>query len=73
MLRTALNEDVVQIHGPPEANELIPRATNETIVDAKLFRLSEEEHAAFVKHLDDPPKPSEDAIARYRRKPVWGA
>jgi uncharacterized protein (DUF1778 family) len=70
---TARNQDVVKIHGPREANGLIPRATDETILDAKLFRLSEKEHAAFVKLVDDPPKPSEEAIARYRRKPVWGA
>jgi hypothetical protein len=70
---TARNEDVVQIHGPREAKALILRAAEETLLDASLFRLSEEEHAAFVKLLDDPPKPSEEAIARYRRKPVWGA
>jgi uncharacterized protein (DUF1778 family) len=73
MPRTARDEDVVQIHGPGEANGLISRATDETILDAKLFRLSEKEHAAFMKLFDDPPKPSEEAIAHYRRKPVWGA
>lgn len=49
------------------------RSAEETILDTNLFRLSEEEHAAFVRLLDDPPKPSEEVLARYRRKPVWEA
>jgi hypothetical protein len=72
MPHTARNEDVVQIHGPREANGQIPAALDENILDANLFRLSEEEHATFVKLVDDPPKPSEEAIPRFRRKPVWG-
>jgi uncharacterized protein (DUF1778 family) len=49
------------------------RSAEETILDTSLFRLSEEEHAAFLALLDNPPEPSSDVVARYRRKPVWEA
>jgi uncharacterized protein (DUF1778 family) len=43
----------------------------DAILDQRVFFLSEEDHAAFLKLLDSPPAMSLEARARLSRKPLW--
>jgi uncharacterized protein (DUF1778 family) len=47
------------------------RQAEEAILDQRLFFLDEKAHAAFLKVLDAPPKPSKELRALMRRKPAW--
>ena len=37
----------------------------------EIIVLSPEDHAEFVRQLDDPPKPTKALIDLLRRRPIW--
>lgn len=43
----------------------------ETILDQRLFQLDEEAYGRLLDLLDNPPPPSPEAVARFRRKAPW--
>lgn len=45
----------------------------ETILDQRLFRLDEEAFGRLLDLLDNPPPPSPETKARFRRKAPWEA
>lgn len=45
----------------------------ETILDQRLFRLDEEAFGRLLDLLDNPPPPSPEVVARFRRKAPWEA
>ena len=47
------------------------RSAEETILDTAVFRLTDEEHTRFLALLDNPPAPTPDVVARFRRKAPW--
>ena len=46
-------------------------SAEETILDSCLFSLDAEAHARFLALLDNPPAPSPEVVARFRRKAPW--
>lgn len=43
----------------------------EALLDQRVFFLDEKAHAAFLKLLDAPPKPSKELSALMKRTPAW--
>lgn len=70
----ALLQRAAEIRGQKLSEFVLSSAraqAEDAILDQRLFILSPEDHDKFLKMLEEPFEPSEEAIERANRKPVW--
>jgi uncharacterized protein (DUF1778 family) len=70
----ALIDRAAEIQGKSRSEFMVDaarRAAEDTVLDQSVFRLSEADHAAFAKILDNPPPAGAKLKKLMAAKPVW--
>lgn len=71
-----LIERAAEVSGQTLTDFVLESATRQAVdvlLDQRLFRLDDTQHAAFVQALDNPPPAGPRLKALMRRKPLWEA